>query len=58
MLKVRATTSANGANLVQENGPLLVSIEKPLMGKKRKHLLVQEWFRAQFVSKMSVVARD
>lgn len=58
MLKVRATTSANGANLVQENGPVVVSIEKVLMGKKRKHLLVQEWFRAQFVSKMSLVATE
>lgn len=54
MLKLRAATGANGTNLVQENGPVVVSIEQVLMGKKRKKLLVSEGFRAQLVScKMS-----
>lgn len=38
--KLRAATGASGTNLVQESGPVAVSIEQVLMGKKRKHLLV------------------
>lgn len=57
MLKVRAATSANGANLVQESGPVVVSIEQVLMDKKRKQLLVPEGFRAQLIGKMSLQAR-
>lgn len=49
MLKLRAATGANGTNLVQERGPVAVSIEQVLMGKKRKQLLVPEVFRAQLV---------
>lgn len=40
MLKLRAATGANGTNLVQESGPVEVSIEQVLMGKKRKQMLV------------------
>lgn len=50
MLKLRAATGANGTNLVQESGPVAVSIEQVLMGKKRKQLLDAEGFRARSVS--------
>ena len=36
MLKLRGATGANGTNLVQESGPVVVSIEQVLMGKKTK----------------------
>lgn len=48
MLKLRAATGANGTNLVQESGPVVVSIEQVLMGKKRKQLLVSKGFGTQF----------
>lgn len=48
MLKLRAATGANGTNLVQESGPVEVSIEQVLMGKKRKQLLVSKGFRTRF----------
>lgn len=50
MLKLRAATGANGTNLVQESGPVAVSIEQVLMGEKRKQLLVPEVLRARLVS--------
>ena len=49
MIKLRAATGANGTNLVQESGPVAVSIEQVLMGKKRKQWLVPEGFGAQLV---------
>lgn len=41
MLKLRAATGASGTNLVQESGPVVVSIEQVLMGKKREQLIVE-----------------
>lgn len=35
-------TSVNGANLVLESGPVVVSIKQVLMGKKRRHSLVPQ----------------
>ena len=48
-LKLRAATGANGTNLVQESGPVVVSIEQVLMGEKKKQLLVSEELRVQIV---------
>ena len=41
-LKLRAATGASGTDLEQEHGPVVVSKEQVLMGKKKKHLLVSE----------------